>query len=154
MTAQFRSVRGVVCFALAAVAFAARSSRSAGPHCAFDDASYSFSGTPQEQARCLLSPVLIKGGIGAPLAKLPEPLDSLVGQPVAVTKEELRQYLRERGIAAEDIGGSLDEPLSRANTNDERAPQATYFVIHDTSMPNLLLTAREFPPDINSASWV
>ena len=143
-------------FACALVAHALCAARPAAAqtaHCVFNSTAFKFAGTPQEQARCLLSPVRIRGAVGSPLAKLPEPLDSLVGRPVAVTKEALRSFLAARGIAEADLGGSLDARLSRANDNNAGAPFANYFVIHDTSSPNLRLTVSDFPADVNAPDF-
>jgi hypothetical protein len=119
--------------------------------CAFDDSSLSYHGTPQEQALCLLRPVLIGGQLGAPLKKLPAPLDKLFSHPLQVKPAALKLYLEERKIAEADLGGSLSEPVSRANPADADAPHARYFVIHDVSTPNYL--DAPFPPDINEATW-
>jgi len=105
-----------------------------------------------------MRPVLRGGNLG-PQKELPALLEKLVGQPVTVSKDSLRQYLKAHGIRENDpsrmseIGGSLDDPLSRANSNDQRAPFARYFVIHDTSTPNLVRDLPDFPPNINNADW-
>lgn len=120
--------------------------------CAFDDARLSYKGTPEEQARCLLRPVLIGGQLGAPLKKLPAPLDKLIGKPLKVNQPLLRIFLERQGIREADLGGSLSDPVSRANPVNPDAALASYFVIHDVSTPNYLNDP--FPPDINEASWV
>jgi hypothetical protein len=120
--------------------------------CAFDDSALSYVGTPQEQAKCLLRPVLIGGHLGAPFKKLPAPLNKLIGKPLKVESDALRRYLAEHSINEADIGGSLSDPLSPANPTDPNAPRARYFVIHDVSTPNYL--DKPFPPDINEATWV
>ena len=85
------------------------------PYCPFNAATYSFKGIDVEQARCLMRPVL-KGGSLGPERALPALLERLVGQPVAVSKDSLRRYLRAHGITESDpkrkseIGGSLDAP--------------------------------------------
>jgi len=119
--------------------------------CAFDDASLSYAGTPQEQAKCLLRPVLIGGHLGAMLKRLPAPLDKLIGKNLKVEKDALGRYLAEHDISEADIGGSLSDHVSRANSLDPNAPFARYFVIHDVSTPNYL--DKPFPPDINEATW-
>src|SRR5829696_6114888 len=43
-----------------------------------------LTGTPVEQAKCLLRPVKKFGNIGAPLQELPDPFDTLVGQPTSI----------------------------------------------------------------------
>jgi hypothetical protein len=120
--------------------------------CAFDDALLSYAGTPQEQAKCLLRPVLIGGRLGMALKKLPAPLDKLLGKPLSVTQAALRRFLAAQHINEADLGGSLSDPVSRANPSDPEAPLARYFVIHDVSTPNYL--DDPFPPDINEASWI
>lgn len=120
--------------------------------CAFDDASLSYKGTPEKQARCLLRPVLIGGQLGAQLKRLPAPLDKLIGKALKVDQALLRIFLEQQSIRAEDIGGSLSEPVSRANSISPDAAFASYFVIHDVSTPNYLNDP--FPPDIDEASWV
>src|SRR5215213_62954 len=128
------------------------------PDCSFNAATYSFEGTDVSQARCLIRPVL-KGGNLGPERALPALLERLVGQPVSVSKDSLRRYLRVHGITEHDpvrkseIGGSLDVPLSRADSNNRRAPFARYFVIHDTSTPNLVRELPDFPRNINDAEW-
>src|SRR3954471_1911300 len=77
--------------------------------CAFDRTKMEFSGTPVEQAKCLLRPVLRGGNLGQPLAKLPEPLESLIGKPVQVKAEQLKKYLAAQKIVEEDIGGPLSQ---------------------------------------------
>src|SRR5690349_18724179 len=55
-------------FACAAIAsamlFFSTPARAQDTPCAFDDASLSYRGTPLEQARCLLRPVLVGGHLG------------------------------------------------------------------------------------------
>jgi hypothetical protein len=111
----------------------------------------SYAGSPQQQAKCLLRPVLMGGHLGAPLERLPAPLDNLIGKALWVNQAALRRYLAEQHISEADIGGSLSDPVSRANSIDPDAALASYFVIHDVSTPNYL--DAPFPPDINEASW-
>src|SRR5689334_12981881 len=119
--------------------------------CGFLENDFAFTGTPLEQARCLLRPVKRYGVLDEPLKRLPEPLENLIGQPVKFSKEALRRYLATAKISEMDIGGSLDAPLSRANDNQPAAPLAAYFVIHDVSAPNYL--TKEMPPNINERDW-
>jgi hypothetical protein len=113
----------------------------------FKQNSCSFSATPQEQAKCLLRKVRPYGELDArPLEQLPPPLDSLIGQTVSISKEALRQYLAGKGISETDLGGSLDQPLSKSRAGEA----ARYFIIHDTSS---LLPGSAFPANINDASW-
>jgi hypothetical protein len=143
-------LKSFACFALLLIS-TGLSIRAQDTPCVFDDSSLSYTGTPQEQAKCLLRPVLMGGHLDAPLKKLPAPLEKLIGKPVNVSKAALRRYLAARNISEADIGGSLDDPVSPANTRDPQAPLARYFVIHDTSTPNYL--DKPFPPDINEATW-
>ncbi|HEX8889076.1 MAG TPA: hypothetical protein VF779_07860 [Pyrinomonadaceae bacterium] len=119
--------------------------------CAFDDATLSYKGTPQEQARCLLRPVLVGGHLGAPLKHLPSPLEKLIGKSLPFDQTSLKRYLVEHSISEADLGGSLSDSLARANTIDPNAPFARYFVIHDVSTPNYL--DKPFPSDINETTW-
>lgn len=120
--------------------------------CVFDDSALSYAGSPQEQALCLLRPVQIGGHLGAPLEKLPKPLNKLIGKNLNISQAALRRYLTAQRISEDDIGGSLSAPVSRANPVDVDAALARYFVIHDVSTPNYM--DGPFPPDINEASWV
>ena len=106
----------------------------------------SFEGTKADQARCLLRNVRLGRQLGRSLDALPGPLSD-IGQPLRLTKQQLRRYLQNRNIAEGDIGGSLDQPLSA--TNEGLA--ATYFVIHDTSTPNY--RTDNFPSDIDETTW-
>jgi len=105
--------------------------------CKFDPERLAFAGAAAaDQARCLLRKVSIGGDVDAKDAVLPEPLGTLIGTSITITKESLRDYLAARKIAEDDIGGSLDGPVSRAKSNAPDSPLAKYFVIHDTSVPN------------------
>jgi hypothetical protein len=118
--------------------------------CTFIDASLAFAGTPLEQAKCLLRPVSRHGKLGEPLKQLPEPLEELIGKSIVFDKETLRSFLQQQKIKEKDIGGSLDEVVSRASDNNPSAPLAQYFVIHDVSTPNYL--NQPFPVNINEKS--
>jgi hypothetical protein len=108
--------------------------------CKFDESLRSFEGTPLEQARCLLRPVLPYARLGEPLARLPVPLEDLIGKPVQVTVSALQNYLRSAGIAEDTIGGPITNRL-----------EAKYFVIHDTSSPNY--HDQPIPTNINTTAW-
>lgn len=114
--------------------------------CPFDMELLSFEGTPVEQARCLLRPVRMYARLGQPLEKLPEPLDSMIWQPVPFGADRTREFLAQKGITHAEVGGDPGAPISRAGGTPAR-----YFVIHDTSSPNYL--KRDFPPDINEPDW-
>ena len=119
--------------------------------CNLDEKTLQFVGTPLEQARCLLRPVKPQGVLGEELAKLPKPLEKLIGERVKINKEKLRKYLEKNKIDEIRVGGNLDEPLSIAKLPNGEEIQALYFLIHDTSTPNY--EKGEFPADINEKSW-
>jgi len=81
--------------------------------------------------------------LGPVPVELPAPLDDLIGRTVAVDRDALKRYLREHRIDDSRIGGPIDRSLTTAR----------YFIIHDTSAPNLVRGA--FPPDaiINGQEW-
>lgn len=128
-----------LCFA-SNLAVLASGARGAETRCPFDESTLSFKGTPLAQAKCLLRPVLRYGRLGEPLARLPVPLENLIGKPVNVTPAVLGSYLASHHIAETNIGGAVTNRLA-----------ATYFVIHDTSTPNYL--DQPFPTNINTAAW-
>lgn len=117
---------------------------AAGAHAAktntFDTNALTFPGTPVEQARALLRPVLRYGELAAPLNPLPAPLENLIGQPVHVKLAALQEYLKTHNIAETDIGGPLTNHCG-----------AKYFVIHDTSTPNY--GDSPIPTNINTSAW-
>ena len=108
--------------------------------CPFDESTLSFTGTPLDQAKCLLRPVMRYGRLGKPLARLPAPLEDLIGKPVALTANSLHSYLLSNHIAEADVGGAVTNHLL-----------AKYFVIHDTSTPNYM--DQSFPTNINTPAW-
>lgn len=113
---------------------------TAGELCRFDETKMEFAGTPVEQARCLLSPVLPGGNRTAPLKKLPGPLEKIVGQPVKIKPAQLRLFLEKQKVLEADLGGPVTNRIT-----------ARYFVIHDISAPNY--KDKAFPTNINDASW-
>lgn len=103
--------------------------------CKLDINTYSYAGTPVQQAACLLTPVKRGGHLGAARESMPEFFTTHVGQDLDLPgKLELAALLKEKNLEA--FAASLDQPVSRANDNDPKARGATYFVIHDTSTPN------------------
>jgi hypothetical protein len=105
-----------------------------------------------DQAKCLLRQPKIFGNVGPTLTALPVPFNQLLTQPtIDLDKATFRKYLQAKGIKEADIGGSLDKPVSRTNNNDPSAELARYFIIHDTSTPNL--GNANFPNNINEATW-
>lgn len=105
-----------------------------------------------DQAKCLLRQPKIFGNVGPTLTSLPAPFDQLLTRPtIDISKEQLRRYLQAQRINEANIGGSLDNPVSRTNNNNPSAELARYFIIHDTSTPNFVNDP--FPNNINEASW-
>jgi hypothetical protein len=116
--------------------------------CPFDRETLRFEGTPVEQARCLLRPNGKGGVLGSPPAKLPAPLESIIGRKFDIRIEKLRKYLAKSSILEETIGGNLTEPLAEAVLPDGSRERALYFVIHDTSSP--YLGEKDFPAGFDS----
>lgn len=119
--------------------------------CQFDEKTMQFTGSPIEQARCLLRPNKIGGVLGEELKKLPEPFEKLIGKQVKIKKEKLRKYLQSQQINEDLVSGNLDDPVSKAKLPNGEEVSALYFIIHDTSTPNYL--EKDFPAEINEASW-
>jgi hypothetical protein len=104
--------------------------------CKFDHDTQSFSGTPAEQARCLLNPVEPVGRLGPSMEALPEALERRIGTGSDLpSRDTLGALLRDRG-ATQDLIDTLARPVSHAHDNDPLARSATYIVFHDTSTPN------------------
>jgi len=104
--------------------------------CKFDHATLQFSGTPADQARCLLNPVEPVGRLGAAMNALPAAIEKRVGNSTDLpSRETLAALLRDRG-ATQDLIDTLAQPVSHAHDNDPLARSATYIVFHDTSTPN------------------
>jgi hypothetical protein len=137
----------ILCF----LCFVAQAQNESGNSCGFDVDNLSFKGTSLEQTRCLLRKVKIKGDLQQ--QNIPTLLEKLIDQPVQVTKESFRKYLNKNGINENEIGGDLDRPISRGRDNNKNAPFAHYFVIHDTSTPNLC-EVNNFPDNINDSDWI
>ena len=93
--------------------------------CSFDAGTFEFSGSPIEQARCLLRRVEPGGGAD-PEQGLPPTLGALVGKTARIDTAKLAAELRHRKITI-----PATTPVSE--TLDHR--RAIYFVIHDTSSP-------------------
>jgi hypothetical protein len=122
--------------------------------CKFDKAGLTFVGSPIEQARCLLRFVKPAGNVDDIAANLPVVLETLLVAPstMDITRAQVRRYLEKHDMPESNVGGSLDKPVSRANSNDDAAPLAKYFLIHDTSTK--LTPGETFDPNfINTAKW-
>jgi len=120
--------------------------------CKFNTETMAFAGNAIEQASCLLRRVKILGNIDATPMHLPPNLAGFVGQPIVIPKPKLRHAISALGLTEAGLGGSLDAPLSRGDTNNPHAPAARYFVIHDTSSPNF--GNAQFPGDIDTSNQV
>jgi hypothetical protein len=121
-------------------------------YCRFDIARLAFAGAPADQAACLLRHVGPGGALADAPAVLPAPLAARLDQPTGVDRAKLARNPRVRRVSPQ-LADHLDEPVSRGNDNDPAAPLARYFVIHDTSEPNLG-AAPAFPPDIDTSDAV
>ena len=104
-----------------------------------------------DQARCLLSPVRTYGVIGSPKKTLPVPWHKLLGEhPLEVPPAaRLTAFLRKAGIREKDVGGALDQPLSR----NLPGQGARYFIIHDTSVLLDTPARNGFPAYVNGKAW-
>jgi hypothetical protein len=122
--------------------------------CSFDLTHLSFAGTAVEQAQCLLRFVKRVGNVDDTPATLPPVLNTLLASPQSldISKAQLRSYLQAHNIREDSTGGSIDDPVCHANSNDAAAPLARYFMIHDTS--SKLDPGQTFDPNfINTANW-
>lgn len=129
---------GLVCATQAAIVAAGTS------RCNFERATASFAGSPQEQARCLLSPVLPFGHVPeSDMSRLPDELRVLIGQSTDTDVDAFREYLAWLGENEQSLGGSLDGPLS----SNKRGIEASYFLIHDTSLE----MNQPFPADLDTS---
>jgi hypothetical protein len=105
-----------------------------------------LNGTPLDEARKLLRKVHPLGALGETIALDPT-FEGMVGNPVTMTRDQIRSYLATVNIQEADLGGSLD--MSVSSTSE--GTQAKYFVIHDTSFPTY--GNKSLPSEINSSSW-
>jgi hypothetical protein len=120
--------------------------RSMGP-CVFNPDTLSFSGEPAQQAACLVRPVGPWAKLGPLLESLPPALAARVGRSAAAIDRVAVAALVARVGVEKEFTDFLLYPISRAQDDDPFAPTARYFVIHDTSGPNL--GARSWPDDID-----
>jgi len=122
--------------------------------CPFDAEQLTFTGSPVEQARCLVRFVKRAGAVDDTPANLPQRLVDLLSDPLnlGITKTRLRSYLQKQGIPESTVGGSVTDRICHADDDNPSAPLARYFVIHDTSFK--LARGQTFDPSfINSANW-
>jgi hypothetical protein len=110
--------------------------KTMGP-CNFNPDTLSFAGSPVEQAACLIRPVNQWAHLGPTLPELPKALADRIGGAVAMPdRAALTSLINDTGLAPQFADG-LGKEVSRARDNEEQAPMARYFVIHDTSGPRL-----------------
>jgi hypothetical protein len=115
--------------------------------CSFDSQTLSFTGTPVQQAMCLMRGMDSTRNLVPPLRSLPPALTGRIGQTTGLpSRTVLSDYLATLGLEGE-FGDFLWSPVSRAHDNQFEAPMARYFVIHDTSGPNF--GRRSLPEDID-----
>jgi hypothetical protein len=116
--------------------------------CAFNSETMSFSGSPVDQARCLMRGMDATRNLLPRSPSLPAALADRIGGTVGLPpRAVLADYLATLGLEGE-FGDFLWLPVSRAHDNKLEAPMARYFVIHDTSGPNF--GHRAFPDDIDA----
>ena len=117
--------------------------------CAFDPETLSYSGTPVQQAMCLMRGMDVSRNLLPRLSSLPAPLASRIGQTTGLpSRATLSSYLAQQDPEGA-FGDYLWLPVSRAHNDDPDSPMARYFVIHDTSGPNY--GHRRFPDDIDES---
>jgi hypothetical protein len=115
--------------------------------CTFDPQALRFKGEPVGQAMCLLRGMDATRNLTPTPENLPTALAIRIGRDSGLpSREVLSTFLSEQELEW-DFAAYLWQPLSRAKDNDPDAPQARYFVIHDTSGPNY--GRRPFPDDID-----
>jgi hypothetical protein len=111
---MMRTPLSAVCLALLAASLAAAQNTAC-----------TLAGTPVEQARCLLRPVLPYGKLG-PERPLPAFLDeALSGKQRLPSPADLQRWQGRLRLTDAEMGGAAAAPI----------PKARYFVIHDTSSP-------------------
>jgi hypothetical protein len=115
--------------------------------CGFDSETLSFRGTPAQQAMCLMRGMDATRNLGPTLEGLPPGLAKRIGETTGLpSREVLSAYLSKLDLEW-SFATYLWQPISHARDNDPDAPEAKYFVIHDTSGP--YYGHRDFPDDIN-----
>lgn len=130
-------------FAFCSVVLASSAAQSATKGlCKFDTGSLQFAGTAADQATCLLRFVKKKatGSIPQPI---PDVILANVGKASDITVNQLESCLTTANIDPMTVGGRPSDPV---------AGDVRYFVIHDTSSPELT-GVESFPSNINESSW-
>lgn len=143
MHVQFKSAAAIIGVVGAALAATPAEAAEYGG-CRFNSQTHRFAGTVAETTACLLKKVN-PGGNGAVSQPVPQWLLERVAKPVSFTAARLSAYLAARSISAADLGGAV----AIGNT-----PARRYFVIHDTSWPEIPGTsASAFPANIDSPAY-
>ena len=118
--------------------------------CDFNLDSLSYRGTPVEQAKCLMRGLDQTRNLGPPLDTLPDALVTRIGNDSGLpSRETLSTFLSQQDLEW-DFAANLWQPVSRAEDDNPEAPEARYFVLHDTSGPNY--GRRAFPDDTDSSA--
>jgi len=125
--------------------------KTMGP-CGFDPQILSYSGTPVEQAMCLMRGMDATRNLAPKLENLPPALSRRIGETSGLPAREALSTALSRENLEWTFAVYLWQPLSRTSDNDPNAPQARYFVIHDTSGPNY--GRHGFPDDIDGSSKI
>lgn len=110
--------------------------------CKFYKLTLDFEGDAAKQTACLLKKVKEQGS-GADRQPIPDWLNAHVGKPIDMSDQKLLQYLAKQRIDAVDVGG----PLARGT-----AQKVRYFVIHDTSSPEIP-EAQGFPDNMDDSGY-
>lgn len=111
--------------------------------CRFDPQTLRFAGSVADTAKCLLRRVRDRGS-GADEQPIPAWLLERITRPVSFTPEQLRTYLRSQEI---------DPAALTVNVAVGDRPQVRYFVIHDTSSPEIASSGTQFPANIDQPSY-
>jgi hypothetical protein len=128
--------------ALCAAAFVSPAQSATKGLCKFDTGTLQFAGTATEQANCLLRFVK-KKATGSTPQVVPDVILSTVGKTSDISVDQLARCVQTANIDPLAIGGRLSDPV---------AGNVGYFVIHDTSAPELT-GVESFPSNINESSW-
>lgn len=111
--------------------------------CGFDKTELNFRGNVAEQTSCLLR-FVHKQAAGSSVQPIPAVIADRVAKPTDISITQLSDCLTKLGVDAADVGGAL--------VANQATAKRQYFVIHDTSSPELAAPA-SFPSNINEASW-
>jgi hypothetical protein len=136
-------MKRILFFAICSIVFASSSAQSATKGlCKFDTVSLQFAGTATDQASCLLRFVK-KKATGSVPQPIPDVILASAGKTSDITASQLESCLATANIDPMTVGGRPSDPV---------AGDVRYFVIHDTSAPELT-GVTSFPSNINESSW-